>query len=107
VVLPFGGEWTGFRQASSGQIDSARFKVTSWADRIRENGVVAEAIVSNGKVNTAEAIVNYAESGSFGILALAAQSGLLATTLFGSTARQVARESPCLTLLLRNPASED
>ncbi len=64
-------------------------------------GIEIEIRFNSSHINTAQGIVEHAESEHMDLIAMAAQSGVVSTSLLGSTSRQVVRSAPCPVWVLR------
>ncbi|MGZ3688805.1 MAG: universal stress protein, partial [Bdellovibrionota bacterium] len=68
---------------------------TAYIEKARELGVEIQVIIEASGDSASQAILELAQKERAGLIAMAAQSGAVASTIAGSTTRQVVRESPC------------
>lgn len=86
--------------------DIAEKRLGSYLKMARREGLVADAIYDLSGSSESEAIIKAAQTSHADLIAMAAQSGSVASTLIGSTARQVIRGAtrPVWVLHAQRPA---
>lgn len=86
------------------QTRDAAIKVEGLADVARMRGLKADAVNLSdpGSDSPSTSILDYARKNQVDLIALAAQSGPLTTTLVGATSRKIAREAHCPVLIYRS-----
>jgi nucleotide-binding universal stress UspA family protein len=70
-------------------------------ERAKKHEIACDFIVDNQSQSIVESILSYARETRPSFIAMAAQSGPIASTLLGSVTRQVLRSAPCPVLVLR------
>lgn len=94
-ALLLGGVW----QASQNDFDDQKQayiqKANKWAEEAKKLGVLTKIQISNGGVSVPYAVLKFANQNKVGLIAIAAKSGLVASTLIGSVTRQIVRNSKC------------
>lgn len=73
--------------------------------RAKEAGVTCELVQDDASPSVVESILRHAKEGNVDLIAMAAESGPVASALLGSIARQVVRLAPCPVWVFRNPGS--
>lgn len=80
---------------------SKAIELEDWAELGRKKGITTHAKVSRSEGNIAEDIMHYAEHHRIDLIAMAAHSGVLRGTIFGSVTRQVVRSATCPVWVMR------
>jgi len=80
--------------------DEVRERASSWLNLAQMRGVQAEVVVESGAESTLECLLRAAEMPGT-VIAMAAQSGAVASAIAGSLTRQTLRSAPCPVLVLR------
>ena len=66
-----------------------------YASLAKAKGVALEIVLASAHTSVSSLILVQAKTSQVGMIAMAAESGLVKTTLIGSITRQVVREAPC------------
>ena len=101
-----GGAWIPVHHYFSEDAEQRRRLIEEWAERARAQGVETETRISEQNEGVADALISYSEEIGAGMIAMAAQSGAVRTTLVGSISRNVVRHSRCPVWIL-HPAREE
>ncbi len=70
-------------------------------ERAKKRQLDCDLIIDDRAASVVDSILTQAKETRAGLIAMAAQSGAVATTLIGSVTRQVVREAPCPVLVFR------
>lgn len=101
AIAPFGGVWISYRDEMERLKDKKQKALAEWVALARVQGVEVKSYLDTETADTSEAILEFAATNKIGLIAMGAQSGRLATTLFGAITRKVVRQAPCPVWLLR------
>lgn len=100
-VYLLGGAWIPIGDFLSNEKERVRKESQRWIGVARDHGVNAESVLHEGRGGIADAIVAACKKQSVQMLAMAAESGTVATLLMGSVARQTLRKAPCPVWMLK------
>ncbi len=96
-----GGSWVPVPEFLSAREGWSRKRLNQWEARARKAGVETESIVDCTPGGVSDSIVRESRARKAGIVAMAAQTGPLASALVGSITRQVVRKAPCPVWVIR------
>lgn len=102
-----GGGWVPMHQFFAEDAEIRRKQLTEWAEFAKGQGVSCNWRLEEIPGNISDAIVDFAKSSGASIVAMAAQSGPVASALIGSIVRQVVRQAVIPVLILHpRPTAE-
>jgi nucleotide-binding universal stress UspA family protein len=100
-VYLLGGGWVSAPELiRKGEEDRHRI-AEQWIESAAKSGVKAAVTFESGRNGVRQAVLARAKSSGAGMIAMAAESGTVASALLGSIARQVVREATCPVWILR------
>ena len=100
-VQMMGGEWVPASDYMDEEIIRRRKSALHWVNVASKLEVEVELVVELGQKGVASGILETAQKKNSKLIAMAAQSGPIASTVIGSVCRQVVREAPCPVWVLR------
>ncbi len=101
TIAPFGGVWVSYRDGMKYLQEKKQESLDEWAKIAESQGIQVKTYLDTETTDTSEAILSYANKNNIGLIATGAQSGTLATTLFGAITRKVVRQAQCPVWVLR------
>lgn len=98
-IYMLGGGWVPVQDFLGSEEEDRRERAEKWIVEAKKKGVTMEFVLERtggGKQSSvAQTILAQAQSRQAGMIAIAAQSGVVKAAILGSTARQVLRQAPC------------
>jgi nucleotide-binding universal stress UspA family protein len=100
-LVSLGGGWVSIPNYLSEVESGQKHQLEKWASPGRRKGIKIDTAITSDAMNTADAVMNFAKTSGIGLIAMAAESGAVASTVLGSVSRQVVRLSPWPVWILR------
>ena len=100
-VYLLGGGWVSVPEFMQKTEENQRKIAQTWVQEAARTGVDVDIVFESGLKGVYSAILSQAEALKAGLIAMAAESGPVASTLMGSVTRQVVRDASCPVWIMR------
>lgn len=94
-VLLLGGGWVPIKDFLSNEKKTAGETARKWCAQAQEAGVATDFILNDGAGSTVDGILRGAKKSGATLIAMASESGPIASVMLGSISRQVIRSATC------------
>jgi len=98
-----GGSWVPVGTYFSQDVERRKSLLSKWVDVAKKFGIKADFHITEQAGSISASLVEYAKKKKFKLIAMAPQSGPVASTLIGSVTRQVVRNADCPVWILHYP----
>lgn len=106
-LMLFGGGWTPVRSYFSEEGDQRHRKVEAMVHWANKRGVETDFLIDDQGGSVTTSLIGLAERSDYDLIAMAAESGPITTTLIGSITRQVVRHAPCPVWIIHPPRRKE